>query len=141
MVVAEPRLDVFVAYSRLDAAWLVRVRVHLKPLAREGRIELWDDTRIKAGQRWREEICTALARAQVAVLLISADFYHSDFVTENELPPLLEAEEERGLVILCVHVGPSRFDRDPVSPKYQSINSPERSITEISKARREKSLR
>ncbi|HLP57724.1 MAG TPA: hypothetical protein VK186_02795 [Candidatus Deferrimicrobium sp.] len=36
--------------------------------------ESWDDTQIKPGSDWRMEIETALNQAQVAVMLISADF-------------------------------------------------------------------
>jgi hypothetical protein len=138
MAVEQPRLDIFVCYSRADATWLQRVQVHLEPLDREGRVKVWSDTQIKAGERWQEEIRDALARAKVAVLLISADFYYSEFIAENELPPLLRAERERGLVILCVHVGPSRFERDPVLSVYQSVNSPSRSIRELATPRRER---
>ncbi len=129
----------FVSYSHADdPAWLRRVQVHLKPLIREGRVELWDDTRIRSGERWREEIGKALARAKVAVLLISADFYGSDFITDSELPALLEAERERGLVILGVHINVSRFDRDRVLSEYQSINPPDRPIEGLPKAEQEK---
>jgi hypothetical protein len=138
MAAAGPRLGVFVSYSHADdPAWLERVQVHLKPLVRAGRVGLWDDTRIKSGERWREEVRKALARAKVAVLLISADFYASDFIADNELPPLLEAERERGLVILGVHINHSRFDRDRVLSEYQTINPPHEPIEGLSKTEQE----
>jgi hypothetical protein len=121
MAAAEQRIDVFVSYSHADAAWLKRVQVHLKPLVRDEQIDLWDDTRIQAGARWREEIRAALARAQVAALLISADFFSSDFIATKEVPPPLEAERKRGLVILGVHLSASRFDRDRSQPKANQL--------------------
>ncbi len=128
MAAAEQRSDVFVSYSHADAAWLKRVQVHLRPLVRDDQIDLWDDTLIDAGARWQEEIRSALAQARVAVLLISADFFASDFIATKELPQLLEAEGKRGLTILGVHINHSRFDRDKVLSEYQTINSPDRPI-------------
>lgn len=55
-VIAYVRRKVFISYSHADAKWLERLRVHLKPLEREGIIELWVDTKIQAGMRWKEEI-------------------------------------------------------------------------------------
>ena len=107
-------------------------------MVREGQVDLWDDTRIKSGERWREEIRGALVRAKVAVLLISADFYASDFIADKELPRLLEAERERGLVILGLHINHSRFDRDQVLSEYQTINPPDQPIEGLSKAEQEK---
>jgi len=139
MAAAEPRLGLFVSYSHADdPAWLRRVQIHLKPLVREGLVELWDDTRIRSGERWREEIRGALARAKVAVLLISADFYASDFIAEKELPSLLESERDRGLVILGVHINHSRFDRDRVLSEYQTINPPHQPVEGLSKAEQER---
>ena len=107
---SDTKLNVFVSYSHDDEPkWLERIQKHLTPLAGDGKLDLWDDTRIKSGQRWREEIKAALARADVAVLLIIVNFCASDFIDKNELPPLLEAESERGLVILGVHINYSDF--------------------------------
>jgi hypothetical protein len=137
------KFSVFVSYSHKDKAWLERVQVHLRPLARGGQLELWDDTRIKSGQRWRDEIKAALARADVAILLISADFFASDFIANNELPPLLEAaRSERGLVILGVHINYSDFENDRVLSEYQTVNTPNEPIEDLeSRGKQEKVFR
>jgi hypothetical protein len=87
---------VFISYSHADKPWLERLKRHLKPLVREGQLDCWDDTHIRPGDDWKQEIRTALDTAQVAVLLISADFFASDFIDENELPPLLLAAQAKG---------------------------------------------
>ena len=107
------RTKVFISYSHEDKLTLERLQVHLKPLEREGLVDRWDDTRIRTGQRWKEEIEKALASAKVAVLIISADFLASDFIHSDELPRLLAAEEEEGLVVMPVILSPSRFSRTP----------------------------
>jgi hypothetical protein len=137
------KLNVFVSYSHKDRAWLERVQVHLRPLARDGKLELWDDTRIKSGQRWRDEIKAALAQADVAILLISADFCASDFIAKNELPPLLEsAQNERGLVILGVHINYSDFENDRILSEYQTVNTPNQPIEDLeSRGQQEKVFR
>jgi len=90
------RDTVFVSYSHKDSAFLTRLQVHLRPLEREGLVELWDDTRLAAGDRWRAAIEEALSRASVAVLLVTADFMASDFIVSDELPQLLTNARERG---------------------------------------------
>jgi hypothetical protein len=57
-------------------------------------------------------------------LLVSADFLASDFIVNNELPPLLMSAEARGLRILPVVLKPCGFHRDPVLSNFQSINNP-----------------
>jgi hypothetical protein len=115
---------VFISYSHRDAAVLERLLVHLRPLEREGLIDPWSDRLLEPGNEWQKEIERALDRARVAILLVTADFLASDFVADNELPPLLEAAETSGTIILPIIVKPCRYVRDPHLRRLQAINDP-----------------
>ncbi len=131
------QLKIFVSYSHEDKRWLERLQVHLKPLVRKGKVDLWDDTRIKAGQRWKEEVQKGLAAADVAILLISADFLASDFVVNDELPDLLAAAAKEHLLILSVIVGRCRFEQTRSLSVFQAVNDPKRPLASIPTAKRD----
>ena len=116
---------VFISYSHRapDPLWLIRVRAHLRPLERDGlKVDIWDDTSIRPGTQWQAEIAGVLEKARIALLLISANFFASDFIWINELPPLLSAAENGGTVVLPLIVSASRFSRTPELVKYQAVN-------------------
>lgn len=122
------RTKVFVSYSHRDREWLERLQVHLKPLVQSGAIDLWDDTRIEAGDAWRTEIEQALAETRAAILLVSADFLASDFVAGSELPSLLAAVEDEGVRILPVILSASLFEETPQLNRFQAVNPPSRPL-------------
>ena len=130
------RKNVFISYSHQDAKWLQRLQTHIKPLVRAGKVKPWDDTQIKPGDLWRDEIDKALADAKVAVLLISADFLASDFVVKHELPSLLAKAQSDGAVILPVVVRASLFKHSDLA-RFQAVNSPDKPIESLSKAKQE----
>lgn len=59
-------------------------------------------TKILARKKWKDEIKNAILKTKVAILLVSTDFLGSEFITTDELPPLLKAAEDSGAVILIV---------------------------------------
>ena len=107
------RSTVFVSYSKGDRRWLKRLQVHLKPFHDRGDVEIWDDTRLVAGDRWELEIRAAMTRAAASVLLLSADFLASDFVTKYELPSILRGAEKLGTHVIPIFVGPCRLSSHP----------------------------
>jgi nucleoside 2-deoxyribosyltransferase len=124
----ERKTTVFISYSHIDVEYLDRLLVHLKPLEKSGVLDLWVDTRLRAGDKWKVQIERALEKANVAILLVSADFLASDFITDNELPPLLKNAEERGTVVIPVILKPCRFTRDAQLRTFQAVNDPKRAL-------------
>jgi len=97
---------VFISYSHKDEVWKDRLVTHLGVLQQEGLLDLWDDRRIGAGADWYQKIEEAIARASVAVLLVSADFLTSKFILSKEIPRLLERRDKEGLRIFPVIIKP-----------------------------------
>lgn len=129
------RKKVFVSYSHADEKWLQMLQVHLTPLERSGMVARWDDTKIAPGKKWREEIANAIRSTKVAVLLISAHFMASEFIAQNELPPLLEAAEHEGTVILPVIVSPCLMGS---LSAFQAVNSPSKPLVDLGKGDRDR---
>jgi hypothetical protein len=121
------RGSVFISYSHEDKEYLAQIKKHLKSM----KTEIWDDTKILPGIEWKAEIENALKKAKVAVLLLSVDFLSSDFITDKEVPHLLEAAAKEGVVILTVILRPCAFSETEIS-KYQAMNDPNKTIAEMS---------
>jgi len=117
------RVDAFISYSHKDSEYLEHLRRHLRPLERHGRLNIWYDRQIRAGERWFDKISEAMASAKVAILLVSDHFLDSDFIHEEELGPFLQAAEENGLLILWIAVRPSLVEATPISA-FQAVNNP-----------------
>jgi TIR domain len=129
---------VFISYAHQDEAHLNRLLVHLKPLERDGRLELWSDLKLQAGDQWRSSLQTAVERCTAAVLMVSADFIASDFISTDELPPLLLKAREGGARILPVVIGHCRYLRDPSLSGFQAVNDPSRPLAVQSAEERER---
>ncbi|MCP5047132.1 MAG: toll/interleukin-1 receptor domain-containing protein, partial [bacterium] len=102
---------IFISYSHQDETWKNRLVTQLKVLEMEAHCEVWHDREIRAGDDWLPGIETALAEADVAVLLVTADFLTSQFITEEEIPTLLKRREEDRLRVIPVIVKPSPWKR------------------------------
>lgn len=128
---------VFISYSHEDQKHLKRLHVHIKPLEKKGLVDVWDDTKLKAGDKWREQITLALSKAAIAVLIISADFLASDFIVDNELPPILKKSELEGTLVLPVILKPCRFIREDTLSQFQALNPPDKPILSMPEVEQE----
>lgn len=122
---------ILVSYSHSDRPWLDRLKTHLRPLMRGGIIDLWDDTRINPGSDWRKEIDQALSKAQLAILIVSADFLASEFICNNELPPLLKRAARGGVRVVSLIVRPCLYMQHSALARYQAANDPRRPLSSL----------
>ena len=126
--------SVFISYARADSIWLNRLLVHLRPLERARKLNVWHDGKIATGDNWRSEIAVALSEASVAILLLTANFLASDFIYEHELQPLIKRIRTKGVVIFPVVIGHCLLDEETDLNCLQLFNDPEFPLSRMSEA-------
>jgi hypothetical protein len=118
---------VFISYCHTDAQWLEKLKMFLRPLEEQGLVRIWDDTDIRPGSEWLEEIKKSLESARVAVFLITQNFLNSEFIREKELPILLEKAQNRGCLIFWIAVSSSTVHDSQIA-RYQAANDPKQPL-------------
>ena len=97
------RSHIFISYSHdeRDTGYKDELLTHLHTFDRS-LIDVWVDTDIGAGKNWEKEIRAAMARARVGVLLVSASFLTSKFITTVEVPTLITRQQSDGMEIMPI---------------------------------------
>ena len=124
------KINIFISYSHSDSQWLERLKMHLKALSKIYDVEYWEDTKLRGGDKWREEITNAIQKTNVAILLVSTAFLASDFITSDELPPILRKAEEEGTRVLPLIVAPCEFE-DSELGDFQAINNLDKTLADM----------
>ena len=128
------RTKIFIPYSRTDKRYLDRLHIFLKQFSVfDEALSVWDDTKILPGTDWRKEIERSLAETRIAVPLVSADFFASNFIMEVELPPLLRAAQNNEVEVLPVITSFCFFKESPLG-RFQAVNDPKNPLSSLRKA-------
>jgi internalin A len=106
-------VELFYSYSHKDETLRNELETHLKLLQRQGLIETWHDRKIEAGEEWKRKIDENLERADIILLLISADFMASDYCYEIEMKRALERHEQGEARVLPIILREVNWRRAP----------------------------
>lgn len=128
------RDSVFFSYCREDHQWLSELKASLATLGGEVRLNMWDDSRISPASEWRREIDEALSTAAAAVLLLSPQFFQSEFINNYELPPLMDAARRGELKLFPVIISPCQPDE--ITAVFQAVNDPAQPVATLTDAER-----
>jgi TIR domain len=113
-------VKIFFCYAREDEELLNKLKSHLRPLQREGLIDVWYDREISAGTEWEQEIKQHLNNAQIILLLVSPDFMNSDYCYSVEMKRALERHNRKEAKVIPIILRPVYWHGEPLG-KLQAL--------------------
>lgn len=102
--ISKPLPRIFISYSHEDADFEKMLEKQLRVLELERFCDIWVDNRIQTGTEWLPAIKTAIKQADIAILMVSADFLTSPFIRNKEVHPILKRRKKKGLIVLPLYV-------------------------------------
>ncbi|HRD82415.1 MAG TPA: SUMF1/EgtB/PvdO family nonheme iron enzyme [Saprospiraceae bacterium] len=118
---AQNPLNTFIIYAREDKDALLELKKQLIPLERSRQIALWYDGEIVPGEEWEKAIKTRLETADIILLLLSSDFFASDYIEKEELRAALARHERAEAVVAPVIVRHCLWQAHPEIEKLQVL--------------------
>jgi hypothetical protein len=106
-------IDVFFSYSHEDEELMHQVRQQLVLYDRLGLINKWHDREIPPGSEWNEKIDHHLRTSGIILLLVSQNFFDSDYCYETEMKQALLQHEEGVSVVIPVILRPCNWQISP----------------------------
>jgi TIR domain len=127
---------VYISYSHNDQAFVDELLKFLRPFERTADFQVWHDRQIAAGTDWQQQISEALDSAAIAVLLVSADYLASEWINRQELPRLLERQQQGEIRLLPIIVRPAAWVHTPLA-YFQVLPRDGRALSELSLSERD----
>lgn len=93
-----------ISFSHEDDALRAELETYLKLLRRLSLLDTWTDRRIAPGADWKGQIDEALERADLVMLLVSADFVGSDYCWDIEMRRALVRAAEGAATLIPIIV-------------------------------------
>ena len=124
----DKKIQLFYSYSHKDEKLRDEMETHLKILQRAGYIDSWYDRKIPAGEEWKDQIDVNLERADIILLLISADFIASDYCYDIEMTRALERHKNGEARVIPVIVRDANWQIAPFA-KLQALPKDVRAVT------------
>jgi DNA-binding response OmpR family regulator len=106
-------LKVLFSYSHKDEKMRDSLDAHLAGLRNMGIIHSWHDRKITAGSPFEESIDAQLEKADLILLLISADFLNSEYCYRKEMKHALERHKAGKARVVPVILRPVDWEKSP----------------------------
>jgi len=81
----------------------------------------------------RTDIKDAVDRAEIVILLVSKEFLASEFIANNELPPLIKAAKQRGKLVIPIILNHEFLPPSLGLDELQSLNPHSKPLAGMSK--------
>src|SRR6266700_6173788 len=121
-------IEIFISYADLCQALLKELEKHLANLKRQDIISSWYDGDITPGAEWEPQIMERLTSAQIILLLISADFIHSDFCYGVEMKRAIERHNVGEVRVIPILLRPTDWQGAPFA-KLKMLPTDAKAVT------------
>ncbi len=121
-------VNIFFCHAHKDEPLLTKLKTHLRPLQRQGLIDVWHDRNISAGTEWEREISQHIDEADIILLLISPDFIDSDYCYSIEMKRALERRELGEAHVIPIILRPVDWEGAPFN-KLQTLPKDAKPVT------------
>ncbi len=96
-------MKIFISYSHKDAKYTSKLLDAIMKLERDGKANIWiDQRRLKAGERFDDEIEKQIAVADIFLLLLSENFWASDYIRNHEFPAIQDRYRKDSIKIIPI---------------------------------------
>ena len=126
---SRPKVYIFTSYAHEDEELKNEMDKYLKVLKRSGKIDVWNDRALIAGQEWDQTIMVELNKANVILLLISVDFNASDFIWDKELAEAMKRHEAGTAYVVPIILRKCQWTDMPYA-KLQALPRNAKPVTE-----------
>lgn len=107
-------INICCCYAREDEFFLNQIKAHLSPLLQENLIQIWHDREIRPGKELAQEIKKSLDTAQIILLLLSSDFFASEYCYNIEMKRAIERHEADKARVIPVILRPCNWEKSPL---------------------------
>ena len=133
---AEP--VVFISYAHANKALMQRLELAFGQF--KTKVLTWTDGDLRPGDDWNAVLNEKLRLSQVAVLMLSLDFYGSDFIREKELPVIQQRYAARQMRVVPVFAGACSRGAHPWVSALQFVAVADDALYDGNEARRDAAL-
>lgn len=116
-----PPLKTFIIYASADREYRAALELQLKSLIDNGLVQLWSDKEILPGDVWDTTIKQKLLESELFLMLVSANFFNSNYIREKEFSFALEKLERGEAIIVPIIVRDCDWEAYEVIRKLQVL--------------------
>jgi len=129
---------IFVIYARDDKSYLDDMIKHLKMLENKQIIKVWHDQYIDPGQRWEKEIVRNLDESEIILILVSPDYYMSEYIQKNEIVRAVQKHKAGDAIVIPIFVRHCAWKEDDVISALQGLPDDDKPLADYDTNAREK---
>lgn len=108
-------IDIFIAYSQQDRDLMEQFKKQLSAAERIGLVDSWHDGEIEVGTDRELAAKKAMEKAEIVVLLLSANFFASEYLYEKEMTQALSLAEAGKATLIPVLLKECTWQLSPIA--------------------------